>query len=80
MKRYQQSLWKFLESNNFRLIERLEIAIKLTKEVEMAHDGGMAHRDLKPTNIMVDAKNELALVDFGMAYDVETYVSEWATV
>ena len=66
MEQYPQSLWKLLESTNFGLKERLEMAIKLTKELKMAHHGGVAHRDLKPTNIMVDAKNELALVDFGI--------------
>ena len=66
MERYPQTLWTFLESNNFGLNERIEMAIKLTKELKIAHDGGLAHRDLKPTNIMVDAKNELALVDFGI--------------
>ena len=66
MERYQQSLWKYLESTNFGLKERLEMAFKLTKELKMAHDSEVVHRDLKPTNIMVDAKNELALVDFGI--------------
>ena len=66
MERYLQSLWKVLESTNFGLKERLEMAIKLTKELKIAHDGEVAHRDLKPTNIMVDAKNDLALVDFGI--------------
>ena len=66
MERYSQTLWTFLESNNFGLNERIEMAIKLTKELKIAHDGHVVHRDLKPTNIMVDAKNELALVDFGI--------------
>ena len=66
MERYQQSLWKYLESTNFSLEERLKMAIKLTKELRMAHDGGVVHRDLKPTNIMIDAKNRLTLVDFGI--------------
>ena len=66
MERYLQSLWKVLESTNFGLNERFEMAIKLTKELKIAHDGKVAHRDLKPTNIMVDAKNDLALVDFGI--------------
>ena len=66
MRQYQQNLWKFLETSNFGLNERLEMAIKLTKELKIAHDGEVFHRDLKPTNIMVDAKNELALVDFGI--------------
>ena len=66
MERYPQTLWTFLESNNFELKERLEIAIKLTKELKIAHDGEVVHRDLKPTNIMVNVKNELTLVDFGI--------------
>ena len=71
MERYLQNLWKLLESTNFGLKERFEMARKLTKELKMAHDGNVAHRDLKPTNIMVDEKKELALVDFGIG-DVRT--------
>ena len=66
MKQYQQSLWNFLETNNFGLKERLEMAIKLTKELKIAHHGGVVHRDLKPTNIMIDAKKGLVLIDFGI--------------
>ena len=66
MERYPQNLWKLLESTNLGLKERVEMAIKLTKELKIAHDGEVVHRDLKPSNIMVDAKNELALVDFGI--------------
>ena len=70
MERYQHTLWNYLEVNNFGLRERLNIAIRLTKQVKIAHDGWVAHRDLKPTNIMVDAENELVLVDFGIGHNV----------
>ena len=66
MERYPQNLWKLLESTNLGLKERLEMAIKLTKELKIAHYSGVVHRDLKPTNIMVDAKKGLTLVDFGI--------------
>ena len=66
MERYQQSLWKYLESTNFALKQRLDMAIKLTRELKLAHDGQVVHRDLKPTNIMVDEKKKLALIDFGI--------------
>ena len=66
MKRYPQTLWNYLESNNYGLKERFKMAIKLTKELKIAHDGSVVHRDLKPTNIMVDEKKELTLVDFGI--------------
>ena len=66
MERYPKTLWKFLENQDLGLAARLEIAIKLVKEVQRAHDGDVAHRDLKPTNVMVDANKELVLVDFGI--------------
>ena len=66
MERYPRTLWKFLENQDLGLAERLEVAIKLVKEVKRAHDGVVAHRDLKPTNVMLDANKELVLVDFGI--------------
>ena len=66
MKRYPKTLWKFLENQDLRLAERLEIAIKLVKEVKRAHESLAVHRDLKPTNVMVDKNKELVLVDFGI--------------
>ena len=72
MEQYSQSLWTFLESNHFGLNERMEMGIKLTKELKIAHNGEVVHRDLKPTNIMIDVNKELALVDFGIGYNVGT--------
>ena len=66
MERYPKTLWKFLENQDLGLAERLEIAIKLAKEVQRAHVSWLVHRDLKPTNTMVDANKELTLVDFGI--------------
>ena len=59
MEQYSKTLWKFLKNQDLGLSERLEIAIKLVIEVERAHDGFVAHRDLKPTNVMLDANKEL---------------------
>ena len=57
MNRYPVTLWKFLEGQDLGLAERLDIAIKLVKEVKKVHDGFLVHRDLKPTNIMLDNVN-----------------------
>ena len=69
MDRYPKTLWKFLENQDLRLAERLEIAIKLVKEVKRAHSGFLVHRDLKPTNVMLDKNKELVLVDFGIGHN-----------
>ena len=70
MEQYSKTLWKFLENQDLGLLERLEIAIKLVKEVKRAHAGNVVHRDLKPTNIMVDKNKELVLVDFGIGRNI----------
>ena len=69
MEQYPSTLWKFLEGHDLVLAERLEIAIKLVREVKRAHSGNVVHRDLKPTNVMLDENKELVLVDFGIGQD-----------
>jgi len=43
------------------------LAIPLTEAVGHAHEAGITHRDLKPTNIMVDEEGRLRVLDFGLA-------------
>lgn len=40
--------------------------ITLVKELNILHKAKLAHRDLKPDNIMMDSNNNPILVDFGM--------------
>jgi hypothetical protein len=45
----------------------LEIARKLCAGLAAAHEKGVLHRDLKPGNIMLDARGHVLLTDFGLA-------------
>jgi serine/threonine protein kinase/Tfp pilus assembly protein PilF len=44
-----------------------ELIAKVARTVDYAHEHGILHRDIKPGNILVDAKREPLLTDFGLA-------------
>ena len=69
MPKYERNLWSFLSEKscfNFKVIERLNMAMDLCLEVKKVHEKRIMHRDLKPGNIMIDAGGGIKLVDFGI--------------
>jgi serine/threonine protein kinase len=62
----------------------IRIAIEVLEALEYIHENGVVHRDLKPENIMVDAGDDIKLIDFGIAGDTAarrlTYANFTATL
>jgi serine/threonine protein kinase/tetratricopeptide (TPR) repeat protein len=54
-------------ADRFDVPELLRVLLKVCDGVAYAHDRGVVHRDLKPTNIMVGRFGDVLVMDWGIA-------------
>jgi len=61
------SLREVIDSTRIQLRTKLEMIVQVCKALDYAHKNGVIHRDVKPSNILVDRHGNARVVDFGIA-------------
>lgn len=56
-----------VEGGYLTYAEAAHMVSSLAKALQYAHENGVLHLDIKPTNIMIDRQGTVKLADFGMA-------------
>src|SRR6202008_34157 len=61
------TLRDLLNAGALPLRKAIEIAAQIAEGLAKAHEAGIAHRDIKPGNLMVTADGFVKILDFGLA-------------
>ncbi len=62
-----RTLRKEIEDGRLKIEDCLRYAIQIGEALQEAHSHAIVHRDIKAENIMVNSKNQVKVMDFGLA-------------
>ena len=62
-----ESLTRRLSRGPLPWTEALAVCAQVAEALEIAHERGVIHRDLKPGNVMIAARGLVKVLDFGLA-------------
>ena len=58
-------------AGKFGIPETLAVVVQAAEALHVAHEAGIVHRDVKPSNLLVRPDGTIVLIDFGVARSVD---------
>jgi len=62
-----QSLREKINAGPLKIDEAIKFAMQIADGLQAAHEKGITHRDIKSANIMITEKDQVKIMDFGLA-------------
>ena len=63
-----ETLGQRIKRGALPLEEGLQVCIQISHALELAHERGIIHRDVKPGNVMIGPRGLVKVLDFGLAH------------